>query len=1362
MAEMDQRAREALHSRAWAAHRHLEAYAERRAADESTAAFAHSSTARSRASVPDGSAAVHVLCSQDAPQVIALATADRWAPLPADARARLEQLRTALPRAIEDSTPPGLLHRLLRRGPTEAVRAQATDFLVQGVTELEQPATVAALQIPPPLDPRTTDAGVLSAAIAQRFDPAHASARALTTADTAQLAQAVEDLVGWESEHRGALERVRRDAEATLAAVAHRMLAEVDLPRLKSAARGIRVPVAALQRAGINDVASLLDMSRSRLAATDGISETTATALLREAEQLRSDAHAQARLDLTDVTAPHVSSLLTALKLALDSRWRLEGADDDLATAQALRPALHDARSREAGLAGTFPLGPALGPQPAVLSAVDSATLESALARLGSLIASTARRAAGAHLDEARRARLGTDPITDAQAHPSDAFGILVELGFEDRITTDSHGDLPERLVRLIDEIDLDTSRLRLNTLRRYQHFAARFVLQQKRVIIGDEMGLGKTIEALAAIAHLSAIGSCHALVIAPAAVLSNWVREIETRTDLHAHLLHGTARAEATWTWQQKGGVGVTTFDTLSKLPGAESFTHLDAVVVDEAHKIKNPHAKRSIAAAKQIRSVDHAILMTGTPLENRVEEFHTLVSYLDSGLARSAEGLLPAAFREHVAPVYLRRNQDDVLKELPELNEIQEWIPFSPDDRSVYERAVADGNFMAMRQAAMRSGSRSLKIQRLVEIVEDALGNGRKVLVFSYFRATLDTLMELLPGPLFGPLSGSVAPGERQRIVDDFSTAGGGAVLISQIQAGGEGLNIQAASVVVICEPQLKPSLEVQAIARAHRMGQARSVQVHRLLSDEGVDRGVVEMLRRKTEVFDEYARESAAKASDADATATQEIAIQKTVLAEERRRLGLAGASPEDTPSRGMRDPEPAPRARPVPEPSATPARPLESTEDDEPAALGDVPAEAPGHSARGYAVIDLETTGLSPSRHHRVLELGVVLLDADGQVEEEWSTLINPGRDIPNSHIHGITPSDIVHAPCFTEIAPRLVSALDGRLLVAHNAPFDMVFLEDELRRAGFATPVDDLPYLCTMHWSGAFLDAGSRRLADCCAAAGIDLSDAHSAAADTRAAAGLLQHYLSLLDGSPLPWQEDLDAAAALSWDLPEQIGGATADLVGRDAARGTQPDAWLSRIVGKMPQTSDISASAYLSALELALLDQVLAEHEKDELVAVAEDLGLSREQVLELHRAYLETMAGVALEDGVVTAAESSELFDVAGMLGLQESDVEAALQAARSVNGSTESSAGLRLSTAGIMLEEGDRVVFTGKMRRERSEWESLARSRGLVPGSITRSTRLVIAADPNSQSGKAAKARAYRVPIISEDAWERIFMS
>ena len=94
---------------------------------------------------------------------------------------------------------------------------------------------------------------------------------------------------------------------------------------------------------------------------------------------------------------------------------------------------------------------------------------------------------------------------------------------------------------------------------------------------------------------------------------------------------------------------------------------------------------------------------------------------------------------------------------------------------------------------------------------------------------------------------------------MVDEFSTAGDGAVLVSQIVAGGVGLNIQAASVVVICEPQLKPTTESQAIARAHRMGQVHSVQVHRLLSEGSVDERVREILARKRAMFDEFARVS-----------------------------------------------------------------------------------------------------------------------------------------------------------------------------------------------------------------------------------------------------------------------------------------------------------------------------------------------------------------------------------------------------------------------------------------------------------------------------------------------------------------------
>jgi len=186
------------------------------------------------------------------------------------------------------------------------------------------------------------------------------------------------------------------------------------------------------------------------------------------------------------------------------------------------------------------------------------------------------------------------------------------------------------------------------------------------------------------------------------------------------------------------------------------------------------------------------------------------------------------------------------------------------------------------------MLSGEFSEKIKRLTEIVDEAVANKRKVLVFSQFRSVLDAVLASLDVQTFGPLTGSVPPIRRQQIVDDFTQAKGGAALVSQIVAGGVGLNIQAASVVVICEPQLKPTIEWQAIARARRMGQLESVQVHRLLSEEGVDRRVTEILAKKAELFHEFARVSETAEAAPEAFDISEAEIAKKVVAEERERL------------------------------------------------------------------------------------------------------------------------------------------------------------------------------------------------------------------------------------------------------------------------------------------------------------------------------------------------------------------------------------------------------------------------------------------------------------------------------------------
>jgi len=314
--------------------------------------------------------------------------------------------------------------------------------------------------------------------------------------------------------------------------------------------------------------------------------------------------------------------------------------------------------------------------------------------------------------------------------------------------------------------------------------------------------------------------------------------------------------------------------------------------LVVDEAHYVKNPDTRRSKSVAAWTGHCDRVLFLTGTPMENRVEEFRTLVRYLQPGLlptihnGSAAAG--PHVFRRSVAPAYLRRNQQDVLTELPALLQVDEWEEFGAADRAAYRKAVQDGNFMAMRRAGYADAARSAKLQRLRELVAEAAENGLKVVVFSYFKDVLATVQHALGEGLFGPISGAVPAARRQRVVDDFTAAPGHAVLLCQIEAGGVGLNLQAASVVILCEPQVKPTMEHQAVARAHRMGQVRPVQVHRLLATDSVDQRLLDILKNKTRLFDAYARRSDTAEHTPDAVDVSDSGLARRIVEEEQQRL------------------------------------------------------------------------------------------------------------------------------------------------------------------------------------------------------------------------------------------------------------------------------------------------------------------------------------------------------------------------------------------------------------------------------------------------------------------------------------------
>jgi superfamily II DNA or RNA helicase len=694
---------------------------------------------------------------------------------------------------------------------------------------------------------------------------------------------------------RGAYELARDD-------VVRQQLAELPLARLKETTQG-RLRLGLIEAAGYRTVGQAAAAGVIRLQQIQGVGPQTATQVVAAARQLAIAMMQSVRLRFDpDARPPTQTRLLAELHAYGVARQAASPGHENLEdTAAALDAVLTGSRRAASRLRMFFS------------GARKRDEGRSALSQLGDLMRVARQSGLDARLQQSLAALAAKPPGAaslwqDYEERAVFYNGLLIEVG---ELTPDveaGQGFIPAEIARRVHQHPLDLSLMHAS-LRGYQAFGAKFALCQRRAMLGDEMGLGKSVEALAAMCHLHVEGQRHFLVVCPASVLVNWTHEIRRHSELQSYRLHGPDRQRNFQAWTRTGGIAVTTYDSLRSLPRPAGLD-LGLLVVDEAHYTKNMNAERTKAVREWAGTTSRVLFLTGTPMENRVEEFRVLVSHLQPGLLpriNNADGLIGAGhFRAAVAPVYLRRNQSDVLEELPPRVDTEEWVELRGRDWEAYREAVAAGNFMAMRRAAYAPGrpADSAKLGRLVEIVEEASANGRKVVVFSYFRDVLDTIAAVLAGAAVGPLTGSTPPIQRQTMVDEFSARRRPAVLVSQIQAGGVGLNIQAGSVVILTEPQWKPTIEDQAIARCHRMGQVRSVDVHRLLAEDTVDQRMLEILAAKAVLFDEYVRRSELKDQSPDAVdvsdlkAAQDVGNQveaeRRIIEMERKRLRMEADS------------------------------------------------------------------------------------------------------------------------------------------------------------------------------------------------------------------------------------------------------------------------------------------------------------------------------------------------------------------------------------------------------------------------------------------------------------------------------------
>ncbi|MBC7793056.1 MAG: DEAD/DEAH box helicase, partial [Clostridia bacterium] len=395
--------------------------------------------------------------------------------------------------------------------------------------------------------------------------------------------------------------------------------------------------------------------------------------------------------------------------------------------------------------------------------------------------------------------------------------------------------------------------------------------------VLADDMGLGKTVQAISAIEGRT-------LVVAPTSVIFNWQAELARfRPRLKVSLYYGPSRK-----LDRTVDVTLTSYALMRLDSDALSREKFVTVILDEAQAIKNPDSQTTRAAYSL--QADFKMTLSGTPVENRLEELWSQLHFTNPGLLgtrvdfderyakpiSNAEPGAAARLRDRVKPFVLRRLKREVAPELPPRTEVTLRCVLGDDERGVYDAVRAatmkdvveqmeqgGGNVMQaleallrLRQAASHAALvpgndailRSAKVTLLVEKLEEAVADGHKALVFSQWTSLLDKVEEPLHEAKlpFTRLDGSTA--DRGSVVADFQRADGPPVMLVSLKAGGTGLNLTAADHVFLLDPWWNPAVEDQAADRAHRIGQDKPVMVYRLVAHDTVEERILELQAHK----------------------------------------------------------------------------------------------------------------------------------------------------------------------------------------------------------------------------------------------------------------------------------------------------------------------------------------------------------------------------------------------------------------------------------------------------------------------------------------------------------------------------------
>jgi SNF2 family DNA or RNA helicase len=392
--------------------------------------------------------------------------------------------------------------------------------------------------------------------------------------------------------------------------------------------------------------------------------------------------------------------------------------------------------------------------------------------------------------------------------------------------------------------------------------------------ILADDMGLGKTVQALAAIER-------PALVVCPTSVLDNWRAETARfRPAWRVSVYHGTERE------LDDADLTITSYALLRLDADVLENKRWRSIVLDEAQAIKNPESQ--VAQAAMRLQGDFKLALTGTPVENRLDELWSELHFTNPGLlggrrdfqertalpvARGERGAVER-LRSRIRPFVLRRRKGDVAPELPPRTEMVLKCTLGPAERAVYDavrasgqreyvEAVQAGNMLGaleillrLRQAACHTGlvpgqddpPSSSKLELLREVLEEIVSEGHRALVFSQWTSLLDRVEPVLEEAGLDRVRLDGSTRDRAAVVQSFQAPDGPPVFLLSLKAGGVGLNLTAADHVILLDPWWNPAVEDQAADRAHRIGQDKPVLVLRLVAENTVEERLLALQDKK----------------------------------------------------------------------------------------------------------------------------------------------------------------------------------------------------------------------------------------------------------------------------------------------------------------------------------------------------------------------------------------------------------------------------------------------------------------------------------------------------------------------------------